>query len=478
MKSIVRKFYQLMGVRALFKRRFLILLTVSFLVISSSRGLSLPNAVAQSASPPANSSVVFEDDEFIGNLDKMFEQVDDVEEEVRILEKHWEEVYSTYFEIEFSEEGMTADKISAILSDLARQTGTKPAMMYLTSTEKQLELVLVLPEGPPIRRSIPEASRSVLLETIQDFRIAITDPVRTQTTNYLSSAQQLYQWMIEPVESDLQAQNINTLLLCQGKYLGNLPIGALHDGEQFLVEKYSTARIPAFKLFDRNYTDLRNAKVLAMGASSFENMSPLPAVPIELSLITRSLWEGQAFLNRSFTLNNLQQQRQQADYGIVHLATHAEFRPGKPDNSYIQFWDSKLTLEKMKELGWNNPPVSLLVLSACRTALGDTEAELGFGGLAVQSGAKSALASLWYVSDTGTLALMSEFYRQLQQVPIKAEALRQAQIAMIQGKVRIQDGQLLSSRGSVSLPAEIALSDNTLSHPYYWAAFMIIGSPW
>jgi CHAT domain-containing protein len=478
MKSIVRKFYRLMIARSLFKHRFLILLTVSFLVISSNRALSVPNAVAQSTLPPANSSVVSQDDEFIGNLDKMFEQVDDVEAEVRILEKHWEEVYSTYFDIEFSEEGMTADKISAILSDLARQTGTKPAMMYLTSTEKQLELVLVLPEGPPIRRSIPEASRSVLLETIQDFRIAITDPVRTQTTNYLSSAQQLYQWMIEPVESELQAQNINTLLLCQGKYLGNLPIGALHDGERFLVEKYSIARIPAFKLFDRNYTDLRNARVLAMGASSFENLSPLPAVPIELSLITRSLWEGQAFLNRSFTLNNLQQQRQQSDYGIIHLATHAEFRPGKPDNSYIQFWDSKLTLEKMKELGWNNPPVSLLVLSACRTALGDTEAELGFGGLAVQSGAKSALASLWYVSDTGTLALMSEFYRQLQQVPIKAEALRQAQIAMIQGKVRIQDGQLLTSRGSVSLPAEIALSNNTLSHPYYWAAFMIIGSPW
>ncbi|MCZ0902150.1 CHAT domain-containing protein, partial [Microcoleus sp. HI-ES] len=93
----------------------------------------------------------------------------------------------------------------------------------------------------------------------------------------------------------------------------------------------------------------------------------------------------------------------QQKYGIIHLATHAEFRPGTPNNSYIQFWDTQLGLDQMRDLKWNNPPLELLVLSACRTALGDKEAELGFAGLALQSGAKSALASLWYVSDAGTL---------------------------------------------------------------------------
>jgi CHAT domain-containing protein len=113
--------------------------------------------------------------------------------------------------------------------------------------------------------------------------------------------------------------------------------------------------------------------------------------------------------------------------------------------------------------------------------LGSDEAELGFAGFAVQAGVKSALASLWYVSDEGTLGLMTEFYRQLRTAPIKAEALRQAQIAMLKGHVQIVEGQLRGSRGGgIQLP--IALAERTethmLSHPYYWAAFTLIGSPW
>jgi CHAT domain-containing protein len=125
--------------------------------------------------------------------------------------------------------------------------------------------------------------------------------------------------------------------------------------------------------------------------------------------------------------------------------------------------------------------VELLVLSACTTAVGDEDAELGFAGLAVQAGVKSALASLWYVSDAGTLGLMSEFYQQLRTAPIKAEALRQAQLGMLKGKVRLQDGRLHNS-GSLQgtpLPGElVARGDKNLSHPYYWAAFTMIGSPW
>ncbi|MFS8117714.1 MAG: CHAT domain-containing protein, partial [Microcoleus sp.] len=175
----------------------------------------------------------------------------------------------------------------------------------------------------------------------------------------------------------------------------------------------------------------------------------------------------------------------QQRYGIIHLATHAEFRPGTPNKSYIQFWDTQLGLDQMRDLKWNNPPLELLVLSACRTTLGDKEAELGFAGLALQSGAKSGLASLWYVSDAGTLALMTEFYQQLKNgtpkdAPIiKAEAMRRSQIAAIEGKLTIENRQLRSSRGETALPPSIPkLDSKNLSHPYYWAAFSIIGSPW
>ncbi|MEH1818201.1 MAG: CHAT domain-containing protein [Nostoc sp.] len=96
---------------------------------------------------------------------------------------------------------------------------------------------------------------------------------------------------------------------------------------------------------------------------------------------------------------------------------------------------------------------------------------------------KSAIASLWYVSDAGTLGLMTEFYSHLKTAPIKAEALRQAQLAMIQGKVRIEGNQLTGINGGVSLQPQMAsyLQQNivgNLSHPFYWAPFTMIGSPW
>lgn len=408
-------------------------------------------------------------------------------EAVTRIEQNWEEDYQKYFEHDFAARAKTAEAISKTLSRLAVQTKKKPALIYAIPRTDQLELILILPDRPPIHRSVPSAKQEKLLSVVQEFRTQITNPVKLNTTSYLEPAQQLYKWIVAPLETDLQTAKIETLLFCVGEGLRTVPLAAMHDGQQFLIQKYSLSRIPAFKLTDSNYTDLRNAQVLAMGASDFAetaNKEPLPAVPFELGAIARQ-WPGQSFLNQDFTIVNLQSQRLQQKYGIIHLATHAEFRPGTPNNSYIQFWDTQLGLDQMRDLKWNNPPLELLVLSACRTALGDKDAELGFAGLALQSGAKSALASLWYVSDAGTLGLMTEFYQQLKisrpkDPPIiKAEAMRQAQIAAIEGKVTIERGQLRSARGDTPLPPSIPkLDSKDLSHPYYWAAFSIIGSPW
>ena len=202
-------------------------------------------------------------------------------------------------------------------------------------------------------------------------------------------------------------------------------------------------------------------------------------MPVEVSAIADRLWQGRSLLNEDFTLDNLQAARQIEDFGILHLATHADFRPGI--SSYIQLWkDQQLTLKQLKELELGeDPPVELLVLSACRTAFGDPDSELGFAGLAVLAGVKSALGSLWYVSDDGTLGLMATFYEQLQQTPVKAEALRQAQLAMLQGKVRLENGQLITPTRQFSLTPELAaLGDRELSHPFFWSAFTIVGNPW
>ncbi|WRH69057.1 MAG: CHAT domain-containing protein [Planktothrix sp. GU0601_MAG3] len=311
-------------------------------------------------------------------------------------------------------------------------------------------------------------------------------PENLEDTRYKENGKQLYEWLIEPLESQLEAEGINTLVFSMDTGLRTLPLAALYDGKQFLLERYSLGLIPSLSLTDTRYVNIKNSKILAMGASTFPNSNqlPLPAVPMELDLIiNRNTWQGKSFLNENFTVDNLTSQRSQHQFSIVHLATHGEFQTGGSDQSYIQFWDQKLRLNQLRNLKLNQPPVELLVLSACTTAVGDEKAELGFAGLAVQAGVKSALASLWYVSDAGTLGLMNTFYQALSTSPIKAEALRQAQLGMLQGKVRLEQGYLINETGinttKIPLPPEIAARGNVnLSHPFYWAGFTLIGSPW
>lgn len=373
---------------------------------------------------------------------------------------------------------------STLASEATGNAQSSPNMgLHLHELDRQrqdsdhLELILVTPEGKPIRKRVPGTTRASVLKVAEQLRSELTD-ITSRSSEYLPPAQNMYQWLVAPLEADLKAHNIQNLVFVMDSGLRSIPMSALHDGQGFLVEKYSLALMPSLSLTDTRYQDIKDSQVLAMGASKFSNQAPLPAVPMELSQIT-SLWKGQSFLNQEFTLANLKAQRRQKPFGIVHLATHAFFEPGEPSNSYIQLSETKLRLNQLRQLGWNDPAVELLVLSACKTAQGNEEVELGFAGLAVQAGVKSALASLSFISDEGTMALMTEFYEQLQQAPIKAEALRRAQVAMLKGEVKLEDGQLITPSQTLPLPPELAkLGNQTLSHPKFWAAFTLIGNPW
>ncbi|HEY9891139.1 MAG TPA: CHAT domain-containing protein, partial [Candidatus Sericytochromatia bacterium] len=377
---------------------------------------------------------------------------------------------------------VTLGKAQKTLRKIERATGTKPAIIYAScvpqsSGDKQLELVLVTPQDKPVRQVVPGASCSKVLAEVKTLRRKVTD-IRS-FKGYLAHAQQLYQWLVAPLEKDLQAQKIYNIVFIMDAGLRSVPLAVLHDGKGFIVERYSVGLMPSLSLTDTRYVNVKNASVLAMGAAQFTDQNPLPAVPVEVSVIAGKLGSSKSFLNSGFTLENLKSARISKPYGIIHLATHAEFQEGKPGNSYIQLWDMKLSLDKLRQLKLSDPPVEMLVLSACRSAVGDESVELGFTGLAVQAGVKSALGSLWYVSDEGTLGLMITFYEQLKTAPIKAEALRQAQLAMLKGEVRLEGGQLVTSRGSFPLPPELRkLGKKDLTHPFYWSAFTMIGNPW
>lgn len=437
--------------------------------------------------------------------------VADIAVAVQMLEEYQAMQFSNYLEVELFGETATPDEIAQKLYDLWQETDNKSAFIYVSALADQLELVIIFPHNfrvaagssdlvastdlaqglidrtidIALRETVPNVSREQLIEQVQNLRSELTNPRRRNSQSYLPIAQQLYQSLIAPMEAQLAANGIETLVFSMDSGLRTLPLGALHDGEQFLVEKYAVALVPSFGLTDVTYSDIRTQEVLAMGSAIFDDLSPLPAVPAELQNIVSSFGRGNVFLNEEFTATNFREINQEKRFGIIHLATHAEFQGGSLDNSYIKFYDSRVGLNQIRdlatELGWNtseNPPIELLTLSACRTAVGDSEAELGFAGLAVLSGAKASLASFWYVSDAGTLGLMSEFYSQLGEKPLKAEALRQTQLALLRGEVRIENRMLVLSNGTtVPLPPElVAQGDMNLSHPYFWSAFTMIGN--
>jgi len=407
--------------------------------------------------------------------------------------------YSDELGDEISEgEALSPAQVRQVLGRIEAQTGLKPGVVYAVSLphnrfqqvdfkagEELLALVLVSFGNETVAKSI------VLPESELDMKVhRLMDALqRSNGRSYLGHSQELYDLLIRPLREDLDQRGIDTLMFSMDPGLRRIPMGALHDGEQFVIENFKVSTIPSVTLTDARYQSIKEAEVLAMGASeySIDSERYYPGIPVALEAIFQ-WWRGNLFLNQDFTLENLQRQRRNDNYGIVHLGTHAQFFPPdseksdvlNSDDAHILFWDAKESIADLRENNWyGDYPVELLVLHACETAIGTIEQELGFAGLAVRAGVKSVIASVWRVNDAATMALMSEFYYQLhrQEVPIKAEALRQAQIALINGRVRIEGDRLIGDGWEMPLPPDVA-GDRRFSHPYHWAGFTTIGSPW
>jgi len=377
----------------------------------------------------------------------------------------------------------------------------------------QLFLVLVTSDAEPVAKQLPGVTCTDVVDKAHEFRKDINN---YRSDDYFQSSQELYKWLIAPLSDSLgmddnagqledltqtvadpNLEKITNLVFIMDQGLRSLPLAALHDGEKFLIEKdISLGLMPSISLTETGYRSLKNEPILSLGISDFstipdndkKKLDPLPAVPFELENISghdNDEFNQVTLPEENATISNLQNERQRSSASIVHLATHADFRQEKPTESYIQFWGEDLHLSDVRRMGWGDPAVDLLVLSACETAVDNYEAELGFAGFAHQAGVSSVLASLWQVSDIGTAGLMTEFYTKLRTEPTKSEALRQAQLAMLNKETYLTADALVWSGGERLLPDGLWQDLNRskddvpdLSHPFYWSGFTLVGNPW
>jgi CHAT domain-containing protein len=307
----------------------------------------------------------------------------------------------------------------------------------------------------------------------------VNDDVENKTS-YSAFGQQFYQWLMQPIEADLKQAKVQTLIYVLDQGLRQIPVATMQRStNNWVGNDYQMSVVASLGLLKPKISPLRNQTTVAMGVDTFKTLQPLPAVGTELDLIGRENPIGRKFLNQDFTFANLQQQITDRRPGILHLATHAQFNSGIPSKSYIQLWDRPLGIDQLKQLGLEQAGIELLVLSACNTASGSREAELGFTGMASLSGVNTVLGSIWSVSDLGTLAFMTEFYGQLKNTPSRVEALRQTQQAMRSGQVRLDRDYLVTSQGRFPVPPKIQRQGSLdFVHPFYWAGFTMVGNPW
>ncbi|MCL1465106.1 CHAT domain-containing protein [Argonema galeatum] len=330
---------------------------------------------------------------------------------------------------------------------------TTAAVIYPIILKDKLAVILALPQsGLRYYATVkPQSEIETLLDELQQ------DIGRLAANNQqvLRLSQQVYDWIIGPAEAALEKEKVQTLVFVLDGLLRNIPMAALHDGQQYLIEKYSIALTPGLQLLAPQPLRQGQLRVLTAGLSEArQGFSSLPNVKPELQEIQKQV-NSQILLDGEFTVTNLQRAINSTPFPIVHIASHGQFS-SQAEKTFILTWNDKINVKELDNLlrrreQKESHPIELLVFSACETAEGDSRAALGLAGVAVRAGARSTVATLWKVSDRSTAVLMTELYRELTKQGVsKAEALRSAQLTL--------------------------LKENRYKFPYFWAPYVLVGN--
>ena len=395
------------------------------------------------------------------------------------------------------------------LRDRCSLGGARRAAAYLPPAGTAIYYPIILPDrlellvetAAGIERTAVDVSGEDLRRMALNFVAALRSG-----TGYRTQSEQLYRWLLQPVQAALEAQGIRTLVAVPDGVLRLVPLAALHDGRDFAIRRWALATAPGLTLTAPATRSGQPVQALLAGLSepgpvldklpaqvisamlepgsdpalpraggaprtapgpanaavrdALRDALALPGVKREVEDLGRLLGSP-PLLDQGFTLAALQQQLARQDHEIVHIASHGVFGDSA-DTTFIMTYDELITLDGLQRLLGGGPngqrprtrPIELITLSACQTAEGDDRAPLGMSGTALKARARSALGTLWPVADSAAQQLMASFYRRLAAARAsgqgsKIDALRAAQIEL--------------------------LDSPTLRHPFYWAPFILVG---
>lgn len=373
--------------------------------------------------------------------------------------------------------------------------GQHTASLYPIIFEDRLDILL------SINGAISHFSSQVNRSTLSAYSNALASNLREQS-DFKLQAQKLYEWIVAPVKPSLDRANIDTIVFLPDGVLRLVPLGMLNSGNNYLIEDFAVVTSPGLSVFDPQPTDHSNFSALLAGLSkpgnvvkdlpnevlggllpkstSFDDLRSralanssnkvavsmsdnavsalqdqlaIPGVEREMNRLSAVL-PAKTLLNETFTKSNLVNTLMGSPYKVVHVASHGVFG-NSAENSFIMAHDQVISMNELESILYSekfkDDPIELITLSACQTAEGDDRAPLGISGVALKAKVRSAMGSLWSISDDATVKFMEQFYGNLMSGKMtKSEALRNAQISFIK--------------------------DGEFSHPYFWSPFILIGN--
>lgn len=337
------------------------------------------------------------------------------------------------------------------------------AIIYPIILPKRLAVIVKLP-GKELLYYEQNVTETKVKATIDKLRREIQKP-SPATQEYLPLAKDLYNWLIKPAEKELRIaldlSKPKTLVFVQDGRLRQIPMAVLYDGEsnQYLIEKYAVALNLGLELkSSQNITSQERLEVLSAGITKkLRGFDKLEYVGFELNAI-KNLVSTREMRDEKFKRDDFKNLLNSRSFSVVHLATHGKFS-SQPEETFIRAYDTAINVRELSDIFIaqsrnRTEPIELLVLSACQTATEDERSALGLAGVAVRSGARSTIASLWFLNDRSSSYLMERFYNYLKdpKVPNKAEALRLAQMELLTNP------------------------DYGSEAPAHWAAYILVGN--